>query len=61
MRFEMNCEANAIEHHLIKRNKPCTNDHFERINRTIKEATAKRHYYEGHDRLRTHLAIFTAN
>jgi hypothetical protein len=44
MRFEMNCEANAIEHHLTKRNKPCTNDHFERVNRTIKEATAKRQH-----------------
>jgi len=28
------------------------------MNRTIKEATVKRYYYETHDQLRTHLADF---
>ena len=28
------------------------------MNRTLKEATVKRYYYEAHDELRTHLADF---
>jgi len=28
------------------------------MNRTIKEATVRRYYYDSHDRLRTHLADF---
>ncbi|ESY46362.1 hypothetical protein X744_29810 [Mesorhizobium sp. LNJC372A00] len=28
------------------------------MNRTIKEATVRRYYYENHDRLRAHLATF---
>ncbi len=32
----------------------------ERLNRTIKEATAKRFHHETHDQLRTHLADFMA-
>lgn len=30
------------------------------MNRTIKDATVKRFYYESHDQLRTHLADFVA-
>ena len=30
------------------------------MNRTIKDATVRRYYYESHDQLRTHLAEFVA-
>jgi len=33
---------------------------FERMNRTLKEATVKRYHYEDHEQLRTHLASFVA-
>jgi transposase InsO family protein len=56
MRFDMICAANNIEHRLTKPNHPWTNGQVERMNRTIKEATVKRFYYESHDQLRTHLA-----
>ncbi len=32
----------------------------ERMNRTIKEATVKRYYYDSHDQLRQHLGDFVA-
>ena len=31
-----------------------------RMNRTIKDATVRRHYYDSHDQLRTHLSGFLA-
>ena len=34
------------------------NGQVERINRTLKDATVKRYYYETHDELRTHLDHF---
>lgn len=40
MRFDMICEANGIGHRLTKPNHPWTNGQVERMNRTIKEATA---------------------
>ncbi len=55
----MICEANGIEHRLIKSNHPW-NGQVERMNRTIKEATVKRFHYDSHDQLRTHLADFMA-
>src|SRR5690606_9692850 len=39
---------------------PWTNGQVERMNRTIKEATVKRFYYETHNELREHLANFVA-
>jgi transposase InsO family protein len=36
------------------------NGQVERMNRTIKEATVRRFYYENHDQLRSHLADFVA-
>jgi hypothetical protein len=36
------------------------NGQVERMNRTIKDATVKRFYYESHDQLRQHLADFVA-
>src|SRR6202049_4326773 len=57
-RFDQICRANGIEHRLTKPNHPWTNGQVERMNRTLKEATVKRYYYETHDQLRGHLADF---
>ncbi len=61
MRFDMICEANGIEDRLMKPNHPWNNGQIERMNRTIKDATVKRHHYDSHDQLRTHLANFIAS
>jgi len=57
-RFDQICRAMGIEHRLTKPNHPWTNGQVERMNRTIKDATVKRFYYESHDQLRSHLADF---
>jgi len=57
-RFDQICNENSIEHRLTKPKHPWTNGQVERMNRTIKEATVKRFYYETHDQLRSHLANF---
>src|SRR6202049_5109656 len=59
-RFDQICRANGIEHRLTKPNHPWTNGQVERMNRTLKEATVKRYYYETHDQLRSHLADFVS-
>jgi transposase InsO family protein len=56
--FEEICRADGIEHRLTKPNHPWTNGQVERMNRTLKEATVKRYYYEAHSQLRSHLADF---
>ena len=56
--FDRVCDEHGIEHRLTKPNHPWTNGQVERMNRTIKEATVKRYYYESHDQLRSHLADF---
>ena len=56
--FDLRCREHGIEHRLTKPNHPWTNGQVERMNRTIKEATVRRYYYDSHDRLRTHLANF---
>jgi hypothetical protein len=48
MRFKMNCEANRIEHHLIKTNHPWTNSQVKRMNRKIKDATVKHYHFDSH-------------
>ena len=58
--FEAACADLDIEHRLTKPRHPWTNGQVERMNRTIKEATVKRYYYETHDQLRQHLADFVA-
>ncbi|MBU2959084.1 integrase core domain-containing protein, partial [Paracoccus sp. C2R09] len=74
MRFDMICEANSIEHRLTKPNHAWSSEdqktirgivfprdeQVERMNRTIKDATVKRFYYDSHGQLRTHLANFIA-
>ena len=56
--FDLACAQLDIDHRLTKFNHPWTNGQVERMNRTIKDATVRRFYYETHDRLRTHLATF---
>ena len=58
--FELACARNDIDHRTTKPRHPWTNGQVERMNRTIKEATVKRFYYETHDQLREHLANFVA-
>jgi transposase InsO family protein len=57
-RFDQICTENGIEHRLTKPNHPWTNGQVERMNRTIKDATVKRYYYENRDQLRQHLQLF---
>lgn len=54
--FDLACAQLGIEHRLTKFNHPWTNGQVERMNRTIKDATVRRFYYDTHSRLRTHLA-----
>ena len=58
--FEAACADLDIEHRLTKPRHPWTNGQVERMNRTIKDATVKRLYYESHDQLRQHLADFVS-
>jgi transposase InsO family protein len=58
--FEYACARTDIDHRLTKPKHPWTNGQVERMNRTIKDATVKRFYYETHDQLRSHLAGFVA-
>ena len=56
--FAMRCRENGIEHRFTKVNHPWTNGQVERMNRTIKEATVQRYYYNSHEQLRRHLGDF---
>ena len=56
--FDRVCREHGIEHRLTKPNHPWTNGQVERMNRTLKEATVRRYYYDTHDQLRSHLAAF---
>jgi transposase InsO family protein len=53
--FDRVCRANGIEHRLTKPNHPWTNGQIERMNRTIKEATVQRYYYDSHYQFQIHL------
>jgi hypothetical protein len=41
MRFDMNCEANGINHQLTKLNYPWTSGEFERLHSKIKEVSVR--------------------
>ncbi len=56
--FEYACAQNDVDHRLTKPKHPWTNGQVERMNRTIKDATVKRSFYETHDQLRAHLRDF---
>jgi hypothetical protein len=58
--FEFACAWHDIDHRTTKPKHPWTNGQVERMNRTIKDATVKRFYYESHDQLRQHLADFVS-
>lgn len=54
----MRCDENEIEHRLLKIKHPGFNGQVERMNRTIKEATIKRYYYDSHAQPTTDLHDF---
>jgi hypothetical protein len=56
--FDRICYKHGIEHRLTKVSHPWTNGQVERMNRTIKEATVKRYYYQTHQQLKEHLQLF---
>ena len=56
--FELACARNDIDHRTTKVKHPWTNGQVERMNRTIKDATVRRFYYESHEQLRRHLSDF---
>jgi transposase InsO family protein len=56
--FDRLCHAHGIEHRLTKPNHPWTNGQVERMNRTIKDATVKRYFYDTHEQLKAHLTDF---
>ncbi len=56
--FAYACEQNSIEHRRTKPKHPWTNGQVERMNRTLKEATVKRFYYETHQQLKEHMQTF---
>ena len=58
--FEYACAQNRIDHRLTKPKHPWTNGQVERMNRTIKEATVKRYFYDTHEQLRVHLRDFVS-
>jgi transposase InsO family protein len=58
--FHRVCRGHGIDHRLTRPNHPWTNGQVERMNRTIKEATVKRYYYDDHEQLQTHLSDFIA-
>ena len=56
--FARVCDEHAITHRLTKTNHPWTNGQVERMNRTLKEATVKKYYYQTHQHLKEHLHAF---
>lgn len=56
--FDRACRRHGIDHRLTQPNHPWTNGQVERMNRTLKEATVKRHHYDHHDQLHRHLQLF---
>lgn len=56
--FTKTCAALGIEHRLTKPYHPWTNGQVERMNRTLKEATVKKFYYQNHSLLQKHLQVF---
>jgi transposase-like protein len=58
--FDRICRRHGIGHRLTQPNHPWTNGQVERMNRTIKEATVKRFFYDTHEQLKAHLSDFIA-
>ena len=56
--FTQTCKELAIEHRTTQPFHPWTNGQVERMNRTLKEATVKKFYYQDHLTLNKHLEVF---
>jgi len=56
--FDRVCLAHDIDHRRTKIKHPWTNGQVERMNRTLKEATVKKYYYQTHEHLKTHMQTF---
>ena len=56
--FDAVCIDHNIKHQLTLPYHPWTNGQVKRMNRTIKEATVKKYYYQTHDKLKEHLQRF---
>ena len=56
--FDRVCKENGIEHRLTLPAHPWTNGQVERMNKTIKEATVHRYYYDSQTSLQEHLQAF---
>lgn len=56
--FDRLCLLHEIEHRRTKPNHPWTNGQVEHMNRTIKDATVKRYFYNSHNQLKAHLNDF---
>ena len=56
--FDRVCIAEGIDHRLTKIKHPWTNGQVERMNRTLKEATVKKYYYQTHEQLKNHMHGF---
>ena len=52
----MRCRGNRIEQRLTKVKHSWTNRQLERVDRTIKETTVKRHLCDSHQQVETHLS-----
>jgi transposase InsO family protein len=58
--FEYACAQCDIDHRPSKPKHAWNNGQVERMNRTIKDATVKRYFYDTHDELRAHLSDLVA-
>jgi transposase InsO family protein len=56
--FDCICNANKIEHRLIKFRHPWTNGQVEIYNKLIKNATIKKYFYESFSELNQHIQAF---
>ncbi len=56
--FDRLCLVHGIDPRLTKPNHPWTNGQVERRNRTLKDATVKRSFYDTHNQLKAHLIDF---
>ena len=58
LEFEKICEAHGIDHRLTEPYHPWTNGQVERMNRSLKEQTVYRYFYQTHSQLRQRLEAF---
>ena len=56
--FDTACASHGIEHRLTKFRHPWTNGQAERMNRTIKDFTVKKYYYDTKQQLAEHVHDF---